>query len=109
MPVQKAFLLSLVALVTIGPLESRGQPQAPALLGAWRIVRTSLTTSDQPSLVDCGQPGLLLFTAGHYSLMYVEGNKTRQYHHADRDLQIAKPDGDGASEYLRAVRVPVSR
>ena len=76
MRLQNAFLVSLVALLTISPV--KGQPQAAALMGAWRIVRTSLTANDQPSLVDYGQPGLLLFTAGHYSLMYVEGNKTRQ-------------------------------
>jgi hypothetical protein len=78
MRLRNAFLVSLVALLTITPIETRGQPPSVALPGAWRIVRTSLTTSDQPSVVDYSQPGLLLFTARHYSLMYVEGNKTRQ-------------------------------
>jgi hypothetical protein len=78
MRLRNAFLLSLVALLTITPIETRGQPPSVALPGAWRIVRTSLTTSDQPSFVDYSQPGLLLFTARHYSLTYVEGNKTRQ-------------------------------
>lgn len=78
MRLRNAFLLSLVALFAIRPIETRRQPPSAALPGAWRIVRTSLTTSDQPSLVDYSQPGLLLFTARHYSLMYVEGNKARQ-------------------------------
>jgi hypothetical protein len=71
-------LLSIGALLTMSSLNIPGQPQPATLQGAWRIVRTSLTTEDKPSFVDYGQPSLLLFTARHYSLMYVEGNKTRQ-------------------------------
>lgn len=44
-----AFLLSLAALATISPSLSQ-QPQPAVFQGAWRIVRTSLTTDDQPGL-----------------------------------------------------------
>ena len=71
-------LLSGAALLTMSSFNTPGQPQPATLQGAWKIVRTSLTTEDKPNLVDYGQPSLLLFTARHYSLMYVEGNKTRQ-------------------------------
>jgi hypothetical protein len=78
MRLHSVFLLSLAALLTSSPLKCQEQTQAAALQGAWKVVRTSLTASEQPSFVDYSQPGLLLFTARHYSLMYVEGNKTRQ-------------------------------
>ena len=71
-------LLSVGPLLTISSFIMPGQQQPAALEGAWKIVRTSLTTEDKPTFVDYGQPSLILFTARHYSLMYVEGNKTRQ-------------------------------
>jgi hypothetical protein len=73
MRLHSVFLLSLAALLTSSPLKCQEQTQAAALQGAWKVVRTSLTASEQPSFVDYSQPGLLLFTARHYCLMYVEG------------------------------------
>ena len=52
--------------------------QSNPIRGAWRIVRTSLAAGEQPKFQDYTQPGLILFTARHYSLMYVEGNEPRK-------------------------------
>ena len=68
--------MRVAALVVALPLSLQTSEPAP-IRGAWRIVRTSLTTG-APSFRDYTQPGLLLFTARHYSLMYVEGNEPRR-------------------------------
>ena len=54
------------------------QPQSTTLRGAWRIVATSLTAGETPAYRSYSQPGLLILTARHYSLMYVEGNESRR-------------------------------
>ena len=65
----------VVLLAAIMP--SVHTPQGVPIRGAWRIVRTSLTAGE-PSFRDYTQPGLVLFTARHYSLMYVEGDAPRK-------------------------------
>ena len=72
------FRLPLVTLTAAALALGAQEPQSAPLQGAWRIVRTSLTTGEQPSFRNYTQPGLLLFTARHYSLMYVEGNAPRK-------------------------------
>ena len=76
MPIGNSFRLSVATLVAAVALHN--QQQSAPLQGAWRIVRTSLTTGEQPSFRDYTQPGLILFAARHYSVMYVEGNESRK-------------------------------
>lgn len=64
----------IAAAVTVNGNKSQVAP----LQGAWRLIRTSLTTGEQPNFQSYTQAGLVLFTARHYSLMYVEGNEARR-------------------------------
>jgi hypothetical protein len=68
------FATLTAAVLALGVHEAQATP----LQGAWKIVRMSLTAGEQPSFSQYTQPGLVLFTARHYSLMYVEGNEPRQ-------------------------------
>jgi hypothetical protein len=77
MRLPNVLLLPVAAVFAMSPVHVR-QPQPAVLQGAWKIVRTSLTTDERPSLVAYSQPSVVLFTARHYSLMYVEGNKARE-------------------------------
>ena len=74
---RKGILLPVAALLTGAMLAIRPL-QATPIRGAWRIVRTSLAAGAQPDFRDYTQAGLILFTARHYSLMYVEGNDARK-------------------------------
>ena len=51
---------------------------AEPLHGAWRIIQSSLTTGETKTTNASPQPGLVLFTDRHYSLMYVEGQLPRK-------------------------------
>ena len=68
----------LATVVSAAVAFNAHEPQSAPLHGAWRIVRTSLAAGEQPNFRTYTQPGLLLFTARHYSLMYVEGNESRK-------------------------------
>ena len=70
-------LLPVAALLTAVMLGMQPAQSTP-IRGAWRIVRTSLTAGEQPNFRDYTQAGVILFTARHYSLMYVEGNEPRK-------------------------------
>ena len=72
------FQLSIATLIAAAIAVNVHTPQSASLHGAWRMVRTSLTAGEQPSFHEYTQPGLILFTARHYSLMYVEGNESRR-------------------------------
>jgi hypothetical protein len=78
MILRNGFRLVLATVVATTVALGAHKPQPTSLPGAWRIVRTSLTAGEQPSFRDYTQPGILLFTARHYSLMYVEGNEPRK-------------------------------
>lgn len=58
-----------------GPPVSRA---AEPLHGAWRVIQSSLTTGETKTTNASPQPGLVLFTDRHYSLMYVEGQLPRK-------------------------------
>jgi len=72
-------LVPVVALLFAGIGWSISTVQAPApFTGAWKLVFASLTTGGGVTTGNSSpQPGLVLFTAHHYSLMYVEGSAAR--------------------------------
>jgi hypothetical protein len=49
----------------------------PRIHGAWRLTESSLDGNDTTITNRSPQPGLVLFTQRHYSLMYVEGSARR--------------------------------
>lgn len=69
-----ASLLMLAFLGHGAPTAQRASP----LEGAWKLVESSLGNSDTVSVNRSPQPGLVLFTRRHYSLMYVEGTAPRK-------------------------------
>ena len=50
--------------------------------GVWKVSEIVVTGAD-PSTISSPQPGLFIFTRGHYSIMYVPGNKPRALKKAD--------------------------
>lgn len=68
--------IALLLFVGIGWRVPISQSPAP-LRGAWKLVFASLTTNDVTTSNASPQPGLVLFTERHYSLMYVEGSAPR--------------------------------
>lgn len=77
----RLWLLTLLALVP-GLGDHRGPGATPpsqgSFRGAWRVVSMSLTGDDRTTTNDSPQPGLVLFTERHYSIMYVEGGEPRK-------------------------------
>lgn len=65
---------SVAALLV--PLGLEGQATAEALEGAWRVTEV-VTTGPGGGTLAAPQPGLLLFTGGHYSYTFVTGAEPR--------------------------------
>ena len=66
--------LAVVITAMLTPQGVRGQEQVPGLDGAWTI--TAMTASGG-QVVTSPQPGVLLFTGGHYSYTLVTGDVPR--------------------------------
>src|SRR5215211_4105254 len=49
----------------------------PQMHGVWRLTQSSLGTNDTTITNSSPGPSLVVFTARHYSLMYVEGSAAR--------------------------------
>ena len=69
-------------------------PSIPQLHGAWKLVHSSLAGRDTTIINSSPQPGLVIFTERHYSLMYVEGSAPR--------VPFADPARPTDAERLRA-------
>ena len=65
-------------LVTASPRHEPGPTEQVSVRGAWQVLTMSLTTGEQTTRNVSPQPGLVLFTERHYSLMYVEGAAARK-------------------------------
>lgn len=70
-------LVPFTVLLGVAPGRAAGPRPLESLHGAWRVIQKSLTSQDSTATDSSPQPGLVLFTERHYSLMYVEGNKPR--------------------------------
>lgn len=70
--------LPFVGVLADGPISASGARSQGSLRGAWRVIRMSLTAAGQTTTNNSPQPGLVLFTGKHYSLMYVEGSQPRK-------------------------------
>jgi hypothetical protein len=73
----KVLLLPTVLLMTAADQRTTATRSPAALRGAWTLINSSLTTGDKTTTDSSPQPGLVLFTDRHYSLMYVEGSAPR--------------------------------
>lgn len=69
---------AVVTALGLSILASSLEAQRSPIHGAWRLIWSSLTSPDSATTNPAPKPGLLLFTDGHYSMMYVEGGKDRQ-------------------------------
>src|SRR5438552_214128 len=75
-----------IAVVTT-PLAA--QRSSRSLEGAWKVTEI-VTTGADSSRVTSPQPGLLIFTRKHYSIMYVTGNAPRTPYKAANPTQEEK-------------------
>jgi hypothetical protein len=73
--VRRAFVAASVATLLV-PVGLEGQGSAEALEGAWRVTEV-VTTGPGGGTLAAPQPGLLLFTDGHYSYTFVTGAEPR--------------------------------
>jgi len=72
-------VLAIALLLFAGSGWRVSSSQSPAsLTGAWKLVFASLTAANGVTTSNASpQPGFVLFTKSHYSLMYVEGSAPR--------------------------------
>ena len=68
-------LCSTVMLAVIG-VNAAARSEPTVLTGAWRVTEIRPDGPD-PSTITSPQPGLLLFTGNHYSMLYINGDKPR--------------------------------
>ena len=72
------FRLSVLLAALTGGTAVGLHAQSPAQLhGAWKLVEASLVGRDTTITTRAPQPGLVVFTRSHYSLMFVEGSSPR--------------------------------
>ena len=64
--------LQLWAVVAVAACARTGS-SPDGLLGAWQIVETTITTADSTRVDSDPEPGLYVFTAGHFSNMLIQG------------------------------------
>lgn len=74
-----AFLLLVNSCNQAQPPEESKEPEAPAnqLVGVWSVTERT-TGVDEPETVSPAQPGLYIFTKGHYSAVFVTGIEARK-------------------------------
>ena len=65
--------VTLLAYQATAQSVSRTRDGNNALIGAWLIVETTITTSDETTVIENPQPGLYIFTERHFSTMLVPG------------------------------------
>jgi hypothetical protein len=88
----------IVSLIALGAMSLLGQSRPASIAGAWRIVEVT-TTGPNARTIKNPQPSLYIFTAKHFSLMQVTGEKPRP--------TIAQADIEKASaDQLRALWGP---
>ena len=63
--------------MVLAPAGAAAQAEAEALEGAWRVVEVVTTGAGGARTLGAPQPGLLLFTDGHYSYALVNGDQPR--------------------------------
>ena len=74
-------LVTLLFLMAVTPARSQtagALPSQGSLRGAWNVISMSLSGTGGTTTNDSPQPGLVLFTERHYSVMYVEGSAPRK-------------------------------
>ena len=71
-------LLPLAAVLADDPGAAAIPPPQRSLVGAWKVASMSLSIGERTTTNDSPQPGLVLFTGKHYSIMYVEGAQPRK-------------------------------
>jgi hypothetical protein len=69
--------LALVIVVSVaGVVELAAQSKSP-VEGAWKVAEVQVIGGANPGTNSSPQPGLYVFTRGHYSIMSVNGDKAR--------------------------------
>jgi hypothetical protein len=72
----------LIIMVLCGAVLSAQGAAKQSIEGVWKVSEIVVTGAGA-SAISSPQPGLFIFTRGHYSIMYVPGNKTRALKRAE--------------------------
>jgi hypothetical protein len=69
--------LALVVVVSlVGGVQARAQAKSP-VEGVWKVAEVQVTGGANPGTNAKPQPGLYIFTRGHYSIMVINGDTPR--------------------------------
>lgn len=73
----RKFLFASFALPLVAACQPTATEEVNPLVGAWRVSEMTTTFPDSSYTITDPQPGLYLFTATHYSMMYVPSDQPR--------------------------------
>jgi len=79
----RRFVLVALALTVFVACEPAAEEETNPLLGAWQVTEMTTTSPDSSFTISNPQPGLYLFTEGHYSMMYVPTGEPRPLDEGD--------------------------
>jgi hypothetical protein len=81
----KGLTLLVVCATVVSAQSSRKKP----IEGAWKVTEIVVTGADA-SNVSTPQPGLIIFTQKHYSVMWIPGNQPRVLSSKERTPRTRK-------------------
>jgi hypothetical protein len=73
----RRWVIACGILAAVALLNGLIRQELSQIHGAWVLYEASFATEDRTTTNKAPQPGLVLFTKRHYSLMYVEGSAPR--------------------------------
>ncbi len=73
----KTAILCLCLLLMLGCQNKQLKPPNNPLLGAWDVVSVAWVSAEQTHTIEAAQPGMFLFNADHYALMWSPKNSPR--------------------------------
>ena len=73
----RRFVFAAFALTVLAACQPPANEDANPLVGAWQVTKMMTTSPDSSYTISDPQPGLYLFTEGHYSMMYVPAGEPR--------------------------------
>jgi hypothetical protein len=91
-------LISLGVVVSLCGVSVLGQSKPPSIQGVWKVTQVKTTGANAQTIAN-PQPGLYFFTASHYAIMIVQGDKPRP------DVPLAETNNMTADQ-LRAAWGP---
>jgi hypothetical protein len=73
----RRFIFATFALTVLAACQPPADEDTNPLIGAWQVTEMTTTSPDSSYTINDPQPGLYIFTEGHYSMMYVPAGEPR--------------------------------